>query len=144
MGRLVRPRHSYWYGVVEIKLPKFLISAVDWSRQYDSFTRRPPYHRREGAQCQINRRLDGLQSKPRRNSEYKYLPPAGIKPGRLHHIQSHNLSRLYRKTLLSVSFYITNSVAPGPAGSSPYSQEPATGSYPELNVSTLHSRSQSP
>jgi hypothetical protein len=66
------------------------------------------------------------------------------KPGRLHHIQSHDLSRLYRKTLLSVSFYITNSVAPEPAGSSPYSQEPATGPYPELNVSTLHSRSQSP
>jgi hypothetical protein len=39
---------------------------------------------------------------------------------------------------------LTNSVAPEPAGSSPYSQEPATGPYPEPNGSTLHSRSQSP
>jgi hypothetical protein len=34
-------------------------------------------------------------------------------------------------------------MAPEPAGSSPYSQEPATGPYPEPTGSTLHSASQS-
>jgi hypothetical protein len=33
----------------------------------------------------------------------------------------------------------TNSVAPEPEGSSPYSQEPATGPYPERTGSNLHS-----
>jgi hypothetical protein len=32
---------------------------------------------------------------------------------------------------------VTNFVAPKPEGSSPYSQEPATGSYPEPTESTL-------
>jgi hypothetical protein len=35
-------------------------------------------------------------------------------------------------------------VAPEPEGSSPYSQEPATGPYPEPTGSNLHSPSQSP
>jgi hypothetical protein len=39
---------------------------------------------------------------------------------------------------------ITNSVAPEPEGSSPYSQEPATGPYPEPAGSNLHSPSQFP
>jgi hypothetical protein len=39
---------------------------------------------------------------------------------------------------------LTNSVAPEPEGSSPYSQEPATGPYPEPSESTLHFSSQSP
>jgi hypothetical protein len=39
---------------------------------------------------------------------------------------------------------ITNSVAPEPEGSSPYSQQPATGPYPEPTGSNLHSHSQSP
>jgi hypothetical protein len=38
----------------------------------------------------------------------------------------------------------TNSVAPETEGSSPYSQEPATGPYPEPTKSNLHSPSQSP
>jgi len=38
----------------------------------------------------------------------------------------------------------TNSVAPEPEGSSPYSQEPATGPYPEPTGSNLYSPSQSP
>jgi hypothetical protein len=37
-----------------------------------------------------------------------------------------------------------NSVAPEPAGSSPYLQEPTTGPYSEPAGSTLHSPSQSP
>jgi hypothetical protein len=39
---------------------------------------------------------------------------------------------------------LTNSVAPEPVGSLPYSQEPATGPYPETTGSTLLSPSQSP
>jgi len=35
-------------------------------------------------------------------------------------------------------------VVPEPEGSSPYSQEPATGPYPEPTGSNLHSPSQSP
>jgi hypothetical protein len=38
----------------------------------------------------------------------------------------------------------TNPVAPEPEGSSAYSQEPATGPYPEPAGSNLHSPSQSP
>jgi hypothetical protein len=34
--------------------------------------------------------------------------------------------------------YLTNSVTPEPEGSSPYSQEPATGPYPEPSGSNLH------
>jgi hypothetical protein len=34
--------------------------------------------------------------------------------------------------------HLTNSVAPEPEGSSPYSQEPATGPYSEPAASTLH------
>jgi hypothetical protein len=41
-------------------------------------------------------------------------------------------------------YHLTNSVAPEPAGSSPYSQEPATGPYHEPTESTLHSPGQSP
>jgi hypothetical protein len=41
--------------------------------------------------------------------------------------------------------WLTNSVAPGPAGSSSlYSQGPAAGPYPEPTGSNLHSSSQSP
>jgi hypothetical protein len=39
---------------------------------------------------------------------------------------------------------LTNSVSPEPEGSSPYSQESATGLYPEPTGSNLHSPSQSP
>jgi hypothetical protein len=39
---------------------------------------------------------------------------------------------------------LTNSVAPEPAGSSPYLQEPDTGPYPEPTGSNPHSPSQSP
>jgi hypothetical protein len=39
---------------------------------------------------------------------------------------------------------LTNSVAPEPEGSSPYSQEPATSPYPEPTGSDLYSPSQSP
>jgi hypothetical protein len=39
---------------------------------------------------------------------------------------------------------LTNSVAPEPEGLSPYSQEPASGTDPELTASTLHSPNQSP
>jgi hypothetical protein len=38
----------------------------------------------------------------------------------------------------------TDSVAPEPEGSSPYSQEPATGTCPEPTGSNLHSPSRSP
>jgi hypothetical protein len=46
-------------------------------------------------------------------------------------------------TLVSVQktkhpFLLNNSVAPEPAGSSPYLQEPTTGPYPEPTVSTPH------
>jgi hypothetical protein len=34
--------------------------------------------------------------------------------------------------------WLTNSVLPEPAGSSPYSQQPATDPYPEPSGSTLH------
>jgi hypothetical protein len=40
--------------------------------------------------------------------------------------------------------FLNNSVALEPEGSSPYSQEPATGSYPEPTGYNLHSSSQSP
>jgi hypothetical protein len=39
---------------------------------------------------------------------------------------------------------LTNSVAPEPAGSSPHSQEPATGPYPEPTGSTLQSHANHP
>jgi hypothetical protein len=39
---------------------------------------------------------------------------------------------------------VTNYVAPEPEGSSPYSQQPAIGPYPEPTGSNLHSPSQSP
>jgi hypothetical protein len=38
----------------------------------------------------------------------------------------------------------TNSVAPEPEGSSPYSQEPVTGPYPEPAGSNINSPRQSP
>jgi hypothetical protein len=37
--------------------------------------------------------------------------------------------------------YLTNSVGPEPEGSSPHSQEPTTGPYPEPTGSNLHSPS---
>jgi hypothetical protein len=39
---------------------------------------------------------------------------------------------------------LANSMAPEPEGSSPRSQDPATGHYPEPTESTPHARSQSP
>jgi hypothetical protein len=49
-----------------------------------------------------------------------------------------------KKTRVKNGCLLTNSVAPEPEGSSPYSQEPATGPYPEPTGSNLHSSSQSP
>jgi hypothetical protein len=39
---------------------------------------------------------------------------------------------------------ITNSMVSEPEGSSPYSQEPATGPYPEPTESTTHTRANLP
>jgi hypothetical protein len=50
------------------------------------------------------------------------------------------LSPFLKKT----TTYLTNTMAPELAGSSPYLQEPATGPYPEPIESTLHAPSQSP
>jgi hypothetical protein len=44
----------------------------------------------------------------------------------------------------ATAIYLSNSVAPEPEGSSPYSQEPATSPYPEPAGSNVHSPSQSP
>jgi hypothetical protein len=54
-----------------------------------------------------------------------------------HYISSH----LYYTSLTTTAVLPTlktKSVAPEPSGSSPYSQQPATGLYPEPNGSTLH------
>jgi hypothetical protein len=44
----------------------------------------------------------------------------------------------------NTSTMLTNSVAPEPEGSSPHSQQPATGPYPEPTVSNLHSAASLP
>jgi hypothetical protein len=55
-----------------------------------------------------------------------------------------NFSSNHGVTRGLLHWYITNSVAPEPEGSSPYSQKPATGPYPEPTGPNLHSPSQSP